>query len=72
MADAKAALIERWYRATETDWRAAMALLERRYPEEWGKVVKLAGHDGGKLVVEVVETADWGSVQVPDEVVGEA
>lgn len=36
------------------DWRAALAILERRHPEEWGKKDKLDAdlhHDGGVTVV---------------------
>ena len=36
-ADSKAELVARIYRASALDWKAAMAILERRHPGEWGK-----------------------------------
>lgn len=38
----------------EWDWRAAMTILERRFPEDWGKRdrVEVSGPDGGPVQVE--------------------
>ena len=57
-ADAVEVLVQRWMEASATDWRAARDLLARRFPDEWGPVQRLAGADGGPLVIEVREV-DW-------------
>ena len=35
-SEGKAAAIEKLYDAGDKDWKAALALLERKYPGEWG------------------------------------
>lgn len=35
IADAKVVLIERWHNASRRNWRAAMAMLRARHPEEF-------------------------------------
>lgn len=57
-AEGEARLVTRLHDATECetegDWRAALAILERRHSEEWGKKDKVDAdlhHDGGVTVV---------------------
>jgi hypothetical protein len=40
-ADAQALMVERVVDAAKTNWTAAAWWLERRYPQEWGKVERL-------------------------------
>lgn len=42
---------------TNGEWRAALAYLERRHPQEWGRVhrLEMTGKDGGPVTVQVEE-----------------
>ena len=39
------------------DWRAAAFILERRFPDDYGKRTELTGKDGGPVIVETAEDA---------------
>ena len=60
-AQAKLVLVSRVHKASENDWRAAMSILEHRWPQDWGRVVRneISGAGGNDLVVRFVwEAAD--------------
>lgn len=50
-------LLDQIYAAASDDWRAAAWMLERRFPNDFGKVTRLAGPDGGPVQVEVQSEA---------------
>lgn len=52
---AEAILVQRVFDASARDWRAAMALIERRNPDDWGDRLKLQrlGKDGKPVDEEV-------------------
>lgn len=53
-AEAEQRLVEYVEKAAEGEWRAAMALLERRWKDRWAKRSEVTGADGGALQVDDV------------------
>lgn len=57
--------------AREGDWKAALALLERRRPESWAKTEKHehTGKDGAPVRYEIIreEGADWRADLLPSK-----
>jgi len=50
--DAEARIVAQWTSKTPEDWRAAQAFLEHRYPERWGKRIKIAGDQDAPLILK--------------------
>jgi transposase len=70
------AIVERNARGddqTKQDWRAAAWMLERRYPQQYGKqAIEISGPDGGAIVVKGyanITPDDW---QAPVERPGDS
>ena len=51
-ADSALRLVSQITLQAPTDWRAAAFLLERRFPDDYGKRSELTGKDGGPVKVE--------------------
>ena len=49
--EAEQTLTKHWYNAANEDWRAAMELLQRKFPERWSKKQKHehSGPEGGPM-----------------------
>lgn len=52
-------------KAAEKDWRAALALVERRHPERWGKAIALTGKGGGPIATRIEFGYDDAAPPVP-------
>ena len=51
-ADSAMRLVSQITLQAPTDWRAAAFLLERRFPEDYGKRTEVTGKDGGPVKVD--------------------
>ena len=51
-ADAALRLVSQITLQAPTDWRAAAFLLERRFPDDYGKRTEVTGKDGGPVKVD--------------------
>ena len=51
-ADSAMRLVSQITLQAPTDWRAAAFLLERRFPDDYGKRSEVTGKDGGPVKVE--------------------
>ena len=51
-ADSALRLVSQITLQAPTDWRAAAFLLERRFPDDYGKRSEVTGKDGGPVKVE--------------------
>lgn len=52
-AESVSTLLASIHKAARDDWKAAAWILERRFPEDFAKVQRLTGVDGGPVQIEV-------------------
>ena len=58
-ADSALRLVSQITLAAPKDWRAAAFMLERRFPDDYGKRTELTGKDGGPVKVDTSADAAW-------------
>ena len=58
-ADSALRLVSQITLQAPTDWRAAAFMLERRFPDDYGKRTELTGKDGSPVKVDATADAAW-------------